>query len=139
MAINTNELRLNNIVGCSAYPNEMFKIAAIRDGFVYGIGFTKDRHVRIINERTSDDLEPIPLTPTIFESGGFVHYEDWGVSRYDNGSLILHHHDFALLHEVDLNDWRIFNHHKIEYLHQLQNLYFALTGIELTFNPSTIK
>ena len=66
--------------------------------------------------------EPIPLTPEILEKCGL------------NSPLAVlsHNRDFVITGtEYDYNGVYI---GKIEYLHQLQNLYFALTGQELTVN-----
>jgi len=72
---------------------------------------------------------PIPLTPEILENCGFEklpHYfsvERFHITKQDNSDYW----------------WTAFNKNnahinKIKYLHQLQNLYFALTGQELTIN-----
>lgn len=72
------------------------------------------------------DLSPIPITPEILEKCGFVSnpYQD----RYEFGDI---HVEYCGIRDIC---W-INSHPHIEYLHQLQNLYFALTGEELTFKP----
>jgi hypothetical protein len=70
----------------------------------------------------------IPLTPEILEKAGFQLFP-WGwikKSKTDFG-VRLQVHSFA--YEVSGN-----NPVKLTYLHQLQNLYFALTGEELNVN-----
>lgn len=84
-------------------------------------------------ENNPDEYEPIPLTGEILKKCGFesehityhyiligddalhVYYNNSGLHRYGVK------YKYAYLTEI-------------EYLHQLQNLYFALTGEELTVN-----
>lgn len=72
-------------------------------------------------------FEPIPLTPEILKKCGFV--KKW----LDNGDTI-RCWDYELnefhLHVLG-DDMITFMTRKINYVHQLQNLYFALTGGEL--------
>jgi hypothetical protein len=93
---------------------------------------------------TPKDFNPIPLTPEILEKCGFVvvhkannHYTINDPNGFKDS------HKIAIFHTVN-NQWHIafsdtFSGYKdyipttkIKYLHQLQNLYFALTGEELT-------
>lgn len=68
-------------------------------------------------------VNPIPLTPEILEKCGFEKYDrflyrlknGWHWISVDTNSLYIHGKQVVL----------------IDYLHQLQNLYFALTGKEL--------
>lgn len=86
-------------------------------------------------ENNPDDYDPIPLTPEVLEKCGFemrieetgppindsteIWENKWLECLFDNhGALILNGSNF------DMN--------RPKYLHQLQNLYFALTGEELT-------
>lgn len=82
--------------------------------------------------------EPIPLTPEILEACGFEEHNDispgWlleknGVSFYYGFPLNkrLHH---ILYFGIGREEVEI----KMPFLHQLQNLYFALTGEELNVN-----
>jgi hypothetical protein len=88
----------------------------------------------------SDNLEsypiPIPLTPEILEKCGF---EKDNSSKYGGyligigeGEKIRIVNDESIGWHYPLNGYRrpITN-----YLHQLQNLYFALTGEELNYMP----
>jgi hypothetical protein len=77
-------------------------------------------------------FEPIPLTPEILVKAGF----EWSI--YHQG---FYKQDFVfVLHEYeDGFRFKLFRSSqylgvKINHLHQLQNLYFALTGKELTFD-----
>jgi len=72
------------------------------------------------------NIEPIPLTEEMWENLGFK----WDNKRcnYDNGKIIYtrwNHPDYLINEDSD-------NEINIEFVHQLQNLHFALTGEELT-------
>jgi len=76
-----------------------------------------------------DKIEPIPLTPEILvEKCGFVwevYYQGYHFDKY----IIREDNDgFRILSSVN-RTYQIRGN--IKYLHQLQNLYFALTGQEL--------
>lgn len=103
---------------------------------------------------SQDSIEPIPLTAELLVKCGFTDWSerigekdelgkdvtsDWiryalnPVLKNDQG---IEWYDRDL--EVDLNDdgtWHVDYHCvTIKYLHQLQNLFFALKGIELTIS-----
>jgi hypothetical protein len=84
----------------------------------------------------SDYFYPIPLTPEILDAAGFENHEDhkdWYFTQ--NGVKIarLASSEYACSNMMDIKV-QSFN-----YVHQLQNLYYALTGSELTLNPDLIK
>lgn len=78
----------------------------------------------------ANESEPIPITPEILEKCGF-----------EKGSIYFYFSKFRIVKINDSNNWLILlsdtYHHlcKLKYLHQLQNLYFALTGEELNYTP----
>ena len=89
----------------------------------------------------SCDFEPIPLTEEWLERFGFKEFIDFGshTGHYDKLPLcgfsysintkkvMVMHKGNGISHWIDL---------KVEYVHQLQNLYFALTGEELTIKTN---
>ena len=86
-------------------------------------------------------LSPIPLTPEVLEKCGLSRdSEGWFLSFdlkiYDplvrNGVGGLSQNDFKIV--SILYGTKLFPI-GIKYLHQLQNLYFAITGKELTYTP----
>lgn len=106
------ELRIGN------YVLEKGRLVRIHDGF--GIDH-------------AHNFEPIPLTPEWLERLGFNDMADNGEQWAVNGA----NDDFCLLftgnefvYEFENYQWQI-NNLVVEYVHQLQNLYFALTGKEL--------
>ena len=125
--INANELRIGNwvnfrnrkITGKSLYPYQIvftdFKDVILKDAeFVF-----KDER-----------LEPIPLSPEILEQCGFE-LQEGQIPFYKYGKLFMYFDGTSLsanFGHIEQFDVEIF------YLHQLQNLYFALTGTELAIN-----
>ena len=76
-----------------------------------------------------DDVSPIPLTEQWLKDFGFELKED----LFTGPGYCIEHEDYFF--NID-KESMLFGHPqfntKIEYVHQLQNLYFALTGKELT-------
>jgi hypothetical protein len=112
----------------------MIKANELRLGnWVKGNGYYK---IEFIDHQT-DGYEPIPLTPEILEKCGFEKskgYIDFNLEITNNH--LLNYSDEEL--SVFVNSQ---NEHGYEafitpckHLHQLQNLYFALTGSELEIN-----
>lgn len=86
-----------------------------------------------IDPGVSSGFEGIELTPEILLKCGFVHEEKKGI--------ICENYHFYTKEPLAYNSshagwWYKSIHwgmpHNLKYLHQLQNLYFALTGTELT-------
>ena len=77
----------------------------------------------------SYEIYGINITPGILEMCRFEKEEDFARTTYKLGDIYLR----------DYGSWKLENkigislyHVSIDYLHQLQNLYFALTGTELS-------
>ncbi len=130
------ELRINNLVlnnGC------ICKICHI-----YGELFInctlKTKQGNIINAHY-DLIKPIPLTEEWLLKFGFVFKKQLGICGQDQWSGM----DFYLKDNITLRGnlkksstlslAEYFNC-QIQYVHQLQNLYFALTGTELIINEA---
>jgi hypothetical protein len=86
-----------------------------------------------------DIFDPIPLTPEILERCGFVKHEKFDFYK-----------NYIALSEKFQNNWVVAEFNRIDgqghllrvsfsSLHQLQNLYFSLTGQELTVNIETVE
>jgi hypothetical protein len=83
-------------------------------------------------ETECNELQPIHLTLDIMEKAGFEYLEYR--SKFQKNGF-----DFQLEEQSGIDDLRLLYGTErfgvsIKYLHQLQNLYFALTGSELTVN-----
>ena len=83
-----------------------------------------------------EDLQPIPLTEEWLIKFGFKKRDMLSSILFDMKNLLF---SIYLNTPIDKsNKWNILGIEKnvnIQYVHQLQNLYFALTGEELTLNP----
>ena len=107
------------------------KVSELRIGnYVYFHGDVEEiniDHFNIFNILKDGILLPIPLT------------EEWllrfGFEKNDNNQFILMEGSVDILFNKDLNGWTCdginFSINMTEHVHQLQNLYFALTGEEL--------
>ena len=78
---------------------------------------------------------PIPLTPEWLEKFGF---ESEDVDDYvkDNHSVIIEKKEYSYWFAEQASDVYWQQLAVIKYVHQLQNLYFALTGEELEINDT---
>jgi hypothetical protein len=131
--INANELRIGNLVytwdtDYDFGPGNQFE------------EIVKEIRERVVEFKTSHaayyEIEPILLTPEWLERCGFERYENGD----GNGFKCWEHNCFGL--NVFLNasgeacaHWcgiACYNHP--QHVHQLQNLYFALTGEEVIIN-----
>lgn len=82
-------------------------------------------------------LEPVPLSPEWLERLGFVKLEGTTYSKTVkwNDPELKHHNppfDLDYFNESMFIWFNDFMNRKVETVHELQNLYFALTGTELT-------
>jgi hypothetical protein len=130
--IKANELRIGNYV-----QDEHFRVGIVKS--------VSDRSVRVKMEhstlkRDSNvdfdglDIEPITLTPEILEKCGFEKINK-GLFKpvFGNYSHIFKTDFYPLSLEIEGNRIPLKN---IKYLHQLQNLYYTLTGEELNIEPT---
>lgn len=105
--------------------------------------FIEDGEIKTVNSHTFnsvvfDDLQPIPLTPEILENCGFEFKTGWKanggeieVEQYElNTSCGLFDASCSSTGAMIIS-WRDKDFPKCDYLHQLQNLFFAITGKEL--------
>ena len=117
-----SELRVGNLI--------------LKNGKLHYTSYLTIRDIHGLSIDDTDTFEPIPITEERLMIFGFkklsdklivlsipklkseLHYE-----TYYYGNVVTIHSDFGTFIPND-----------IEYVHQLQNLYFALTGEELTIN-----
>lgn len=128
--ITSTELRIGNWV----MPKENIENQEVgKVTQVYMNGFTVDYHY------PGSWYKPIPLTPEILEKCGLVktyesrHRTTFDADKYGHGEIgiVIYHIMYAGMY------FRYYSEVKeipCKYVHQLQNLYFALTGEELTVN-----
>jgi hypothetical protein len=80
------------------------------------------------------DISPIPLTPEILVKAGFENKSSTTDYIFEYGNFIIGGTRKRLFPSVWGEDGLQDYGNLIEYVHELQNLYFALTGKELTFD-----
>tara|TARA_R110001606_G_scaffold355365_1_gene506345 strand:- start:50 stop:382 length:333 start_codon:yes stop_codon:yes gene_type:complete len=104
-----NEFRLGNLVKC---PEGFGQVTQIQD-----------REVLVVDEigYTMEVIKPIPLTEEWLLKFGFKKFKNY--NDFSHKGIIIHgrKRGFVLRKSVPV----------IKHVHQLQNLYFALTGEEL--------
>jgi hypothetical protein len=114
----TKDLRIGNYL---QFKKSLIDVYGLVDDKVYNhvLG-----HIFFINE--TKDIEPIPLTEDWLERFGFEYSDlngDSGLWKIPPFQIYGKYNQFIYDYELDVN-----------YVHQLQNLYFALTGEELKQN-----
>ena len=125
--INLNELRIGNIVLYRQDNDELPVLKIDGDSKT----FCLDLLLGLNMEVNEQDIDPIPLTPEWLERCGF--------EKVPNGISLLVFEGYVTISSlftglpltlsIDGNSMPLDN---IRYIHQLQNIYFALTGQELT-------
>lgn len=115
-----SELRIGNFIEQPNGLNQVFSIDA------YG---------GVINTYEQEDIKPIPLTEEWFLKFGFYkddRGEEDSVCRFDISGKFMF--SFHLMPDGKINTWynnEYPEHGVVKFVHQLQNIYFALTGEEL--------
>ena len=97
----------------------------------YAYGFSVDYHgFTVDNHYPGSYYEPIPLTPEILEKAGF---ELTNPLNIENANTYFKEglNEFISYHGEGICIYESTKKRVIKYLHQLQNLYYALTGEEL--------
>jgi len=151
IVMKTRELRIGNLVRCIKGDKEIEPIFSIYN----------QNNIFAINTWTLDWYEPIPLTEEWLLKFGFeinsVTFMGKSENRYEirlsSHELDIHIDKKTHIYEqtdivIKLNpnetwlNYNVFIYHAniklkkpLQYVHQLQNLYFALTGEELTYKP----
>jgi hypothetical protein len=125
----TKELRIGNLFFIPGL-NRYVKVSAIfkthfRCEDYDGISF---------EESIRTNYNPIPLTPEILVKAGFENKSSTTDYIFEYGNFIIGGTRKRLFPSVWGEDGLQDYGDLIEYVHQLQNLYFALTGKELTFD-----
>lgn len=125
----TSEFRLGNYVIDKLRNNRMRPLGAISTrytGLMEQVMFDHSTD----NWQHCRDIDPIPITPKILEKCGFV--------KTDCGFVITETDEFRSKLTLQLHDEKTYKFdcsgfwYGINHLHQLQNLYYILTGSELT-------
>lgn len=97
----------------------------VKDG-KENIQITVDELKALVNGRA--EFDAIPLTPELLEKCGFEKGNE-GYYHFSGGKFEYRWHPGGHFYLIVESDWNEIEH--LNHLHQLQNLYFALTGEEL--------
>jgi hypothetical protein len=128
--MNTNELMIGNLCQ-DKISGALLKVTGTHENDISF--YVIDRNLFPL--QPGWQAEPIPLT------------EEWllrfGFEKNDNNQFILMEGSVDILFNKDLNGWTCdginFSINMTEHVHQLQNLYFALTGEELKLKEDESK
>lgn len=124
-----SELRIGNFVNIDGVPtSENVKVKGIKK--------SKNWHGGCVvltnkSKNSIDAIKAIPLTEEWLEKFGFSKEKNIIPMYTKNKLTIATECEMYEKGRVYFNSWAILKH-KIKHVHQLQNLYFALTGEELT-------
>lgn len=144
--MNASDLRIGNLIGKSS---EVIVVKSIDE---YGINVSYDRDYGEEYEGLFSDLTPIPITKEWLLKASFFNDENnsdlYYISQYFStmaprprfALIKLHKEPFEdnhyqfLFYDVEKEQGIISLGIKIKYLHELQNMYWALKGEDLTIN-----
>lgn len=136
--IDPKDLRIGNLVSCEQigdtytdrkpyYGEYIYEVTGLRGGFVWlDIGHDEEEQTMIVfcEKVPCEHVQPIPLAEYWLKMAGFVDREltaGPNVFVWHEGGVYIRGMSGAV------------HPKEVKYLHQLQNLYFALTGDELQF------
>ena len=125
------------------------KVQELRIGnlIFYHSNFTEETRVKVVDlitfslllgshEEFKESYLPIPLTEEWLIKLGFEHYNQLGYNiKNNNFEIDIWFDDNGTINDIQLSSTNISgaypNIKNFQYLHQIQNLYFTLTGEEL--------
>ena len=123
--IQASELRIGN--NLHDFNGKLVEVLSIKTNNIRCIYKRIDTNTSHVSLYHNEELHRIPITPEILEKCGFVTDEEMGVSRLFTDDFSCDYYDGCL--------WFKTSQIEIKYLHQLQNLCYALTGNELNYQP----
>lgn len=145
--IKAAELRIGNLLHWNADHGGAGIVEVVELDKYSEFGFTAEGDARHPHDNDNEEIEGIPLTPEILEACGFEFhstFEQYQIQRdlyLIVGDRFGHIEKWKVLHEPFNEEWKYsagdHRHVTIKYLHQLQNIYFALAGCELTIKTLT--
>jgi len=131
--IKANELRIGNLI-YNSYTQDVFSVYSM---FIVQFSKTEDTNIK-----------PVLLTEEWLLKFGFknikehwVKYDDKPEGFHTNSICIIQHKDLFSRKHLSFSFSASGNYNpnsidfEVKYVHQLQNLYFALTGEELIIDP----
>jgi len=134
------ELRIGNYVNVPKDGQCPFRIDLF-DYVANGIGKFGMIYDKSVHPLTwyLQDLKPIPLTKEWLFKFGFGQSEDHEVG-HNTSNIVDFYYDYHFKRfRVETQEGEEIRLPNIQYIHQLQNLYFALTGTELVLKSAGEK
>jgi len=132
--IKANELRLGNYIqigGSTMDTYQTYKPKKVCADLIKAIAEENEERG---NDYILSVFQPLKLTPEILEKCGFERTKTHTDDDWVNGDYRLRQRVGAYSFYRDYKNEDLDYFADIKHLHQLQNLYFALTGIELEIN-----
>ena len=120
--ITTSDLRLGNWLYESDKSKFPMQVEGIGKDWIY-LNF--EGNESDVFENTDKEIYPIPLNKQLLENIGFKFSNDYAYL----GEFTLNYYKDGFMISVNENDRHITE--PISFVHELQNLYYALTGKEL--------
>jgi hypothetical protein len=120
-----SELRIGNYIHDVNHPERECRIFRLTSGSNYNIAYSYGKcYEDGYSYEKTDALQGIPLTEDCLLKFGFEK-----INHRIEG--IIYQKEWLILSETFMTNWRGGRVGRMESVHQLQNLYFALTGKEL--------
>lgn len=127
--IKPQELRIGNFID----RNGMMEVKDIKASGKIRV-YDHHNRVELRYYLDAETFKGIPLTPQWLERGGFEKVNDYRYQSYDYLIEVMMNDDKVVrIRQSDNESWPLAT---IKHVHHLQNLYYALTGKELTFKPA---
>jgi hypothetical protein len=127
----TNELRIGNLISDGFY---IYKVSEISSGIVKGLSTQNGEffYPDALYSLNEENLEGLPLTEEWLLKFGFDRVGEWiGIDFNPRMGIRFYNGNSAECDITQDDKYIAFKCGFIQYVHQLQNLYFALTGNEL--------
>lgn len=122
-----NELRIGNLIYQDSHISE---VIALSD-----IGIVSEIIEKSAQTTNSARKAPIPINEDWLIRFGFEpEYEDFIFLDQETGIELEASWSSRLVSTGEKRGWHIVNYSHVKHVHELQNLYFALTGEELELN-----
>lgn len=134
--IKAQDLRVGNLLKLKEH-NGVFKVLEIQQDTINIVSNNSIQRVCYLRR-----MEPIPLTPEWLERAGFEpnYVEDIGNGYWSHKqeSFELRNYGTYYIYCVNIGEYDI-GDKQIKYVHEVQNLFYALIGKELEFNLDNLN
>lgn len=135
----SEELRIGNFVFYPSDTNLLSKVTCLGNTSIEVENIDYEQELSPYHQNCEDIIQPIPLTEEWLLKFGFE--ETWNDGKFRKEYTIRKPHFYLFHYKNGKNEsckWEglDMDTSAIKYVHQLQNLHFALTGTELTIKQT---